>query len=86
MGERCQSCGMPLSAEFANLGTEADGSFSEIYCTICYEDGEFTMPDLTLEDMIQLSIDHMTNELAIEHDAAERLARGTIPGLLRWRS
>lgn len=86
MGERCQSCGMPLSAEFANLGTESDGSSSEIYCTICYEDGEFTMPDLTLEDMIQLSIDHMTNELAIEHDAAERLARGTIPGLLRWRS
>lgn len=77
---------MPLSVEFVNFGTEADGSASEMYCSICFEDGGFTMPELTVEDMIQLSIDQMTSELAIERDAAERLARGTIPGLRRWRS
>ena len=36
----CQSCGMPLTNEI--LGTNADGTFNEDYCTYCYKDGKFT--------------------------------------------
>ena len=35
----CQSCGMPLTDEV--LGTNADGSKNEDYCTYCYKDGKF---------------------------------------------
>lgn len=37
----CQSCGMPLSKDPQNGGTEADGSKSLKYCSYCYQDGEF---------------------------------------------
>ena len=47
----CQSCGMPLSRDAAGGGTEADGSRSTLYCSNCYANGRFTMPDITLEQM-----------------------------------
>lgn len=36
----CQSCGMPLSSAEV-LGTNADGSLNEEYCTYCYQHGQF---------------------------------------------
>jgi hypothetical protein len=33
------------------LGTEADSSKSEKYCVYCYQDGKFTQPDITLEQV-----------------------------------
>lgn len=42
---------MPLSRDAAGGGTNADGSKSGMYCSHCYRDGKFTLPDLTLEDM-----------------------------------
>jgi len=41
---RCQSCGMSLSADFANKGTNADGTKTEKYCSFCFQNGEFTAP------------------------------------------
>ena len=35
----CQSCAMPLNPEV--LGTNADGSKNEDYCTYCYQNGAF---------------------------------------------
>jgi hypothetical protein len=32
-------------------GTEADGTKSAMYCSHCYENGAFTAPDLTMEQM-----------------------------------
>ena len=46
---RCQSCGMPLSDEFKNLGTESDGSPVSEYCMFCYQNGGFTNPDQTVD-------------------------------------
>ena len=59
---RCQSCGMPISAEFGNLGTESDGSNVPEYCIFCFSGGHFTNPDQTLEEMIQSSIENMTGD------------------------
>lgn len=52
--KKCQSCGMPLSKDQQQNGTEADGSKSLLYCFHCYQDGRFTAPDMTLAEMKEL--------------------------------
>ena len=81
---RCQSCGMPLSAEFGNYGKNEDGTNSE-YCSFCFQNGKFTNPTQTLEEMIQSSIDNMTNDLGMSLEQASNLANSFIPTLKRWR-
>jgi len=49
--EDCQSCGMPLKRDQEGGGTNADGTKSRIYCSHCYKDGRFTMPDITAAQM-----------------------------------
>lgn len=83
---RCQSCGMPLSAEFGNHGTDADGAANQEYCSVCYENGVFTNPHQTLSEMIQSSIENMTADLNMPKDAASELANSFIPTLKRWRN
>ena len=39
--KNCQSCGMPLKRDEKGGGTNADGSISKMYCSFCYENGEF---------------------------------------------
>ena len=46
----CQSCGMPLTDDV--LGTNADGSKNEDYCTYCYKEGKF-LQDFTMDEMIE---------------------------------
>jgi hypothetical protein len=82
--QRCQSCGMPLSAEFGNFGTGRDGNPVEDYCTFCFADGGFRNPGQTLEEMIQSSIDNMTNDLGMPLERATELANSVIPALGRW--
>ena len=83
---RCQSCGMPISAQFQNLGTNADGSHSQQYCSFCFKDGAFTLPNLKVEDMIRMSIENMTgDDLRMPLDRATELANRMIPELGRWR-
>ena len=76
---------MPISVEFSNLGTEADGSFSGEYCSICFSGGNFTNPGQTLEEMVQSSIDNMTSDLNMPLEKATDLANSFIPTLERWK-
>ena len=46
----CNSCGRPIVK--ADYGTNAYGSLNEEYCKDCFQNGEFTEPDITLEEMI----------------------------------
>ncbi len=88
---RCQSCGMPLG-EFkkpdgnvvASFGSNRDGSRSYEYCVICFRAGAFTMPNLTLGEMIAMSIENMTGEQGIPEARARDLANTVIPKLRRW--
>jgi hypothetical protein len=82
---RCQSCGMPIDPVFGNLGTERDGSPSVEFCSLCYREGSFTMPALTVEEMIEMSIANMTDDLGMPSDRALELANRVIPSLRRWR-
>ncbi len=83
---RCQSCGMPLSETFGNLGTNRDGSNTSEYCNICYKDGDFTNPSQTLDEMIQSSIENMTADLNMPTERAAELANSFIPTLKRWQN
>ncbi len=83
---RCQSCGMPVSQEFGNLGTSTDGSNISDYCIFCFKDGDFTNPKQTMEEMIQSSIENMTADLQMPLEQAENLANSFIPTLKRWQN
>ncbi|WP_317899930.1 zinc ribbon domain-containing protein [Aurantibacillus circumpalustris] len=39
--KNCQSCGMPLKRDEKGGGSNADGSKSTMYCSYCFENGEF---------------------------------------------
>jgi len=80
--EFCQSCSMPLESKMA--GTEKDGTLSKEYCTYCYQNGEFTSPSMTLEDMKVLVRNEMQKR-NISDDVIQR-AVGALPYLKRWRS
>lgn len=82
---RCQSCGMPISESFGNLGTSADGWPVSEYCRFCFKSGEFTNPNQTLEEMIESSIENMTSDLQMPVEQATNLANSFIPTLKRWQ-
>ncbi|MCM0582064.1 zinc ribbon domain-containing protein [Weissella diestrammenae] len=50
MEKFCQSCAMPLTTD--NRGTNQDGTLSNTYCHYCFQDGQFTQPDLSFEEML----------------------------------
>ena len=56
----CQSCAMPLVKD-EDYGTEKDGSRSSISCTHCYQNGEFTNPDATVEGIAELGCHDLTD-------------------------
>jgi len=77
----CQSCSMPLDSPDV-WGTEKDGSKTSEYCKYCYQDGQFTHPDITLDEMKT----HMMKQMEGEHlpdDIVER-AVTRLPYLKRW--
>ncbi|HTM68656.1 MAG TPA: zinc ribbon domain-containing protein [Candidatus Binatia bacterium] len=87
--DRCQSCGMPLKTgipmDAVFLGTAADGSPVQDYCKFCYQNGAFTEPALTMQDMVAKSVSHMTRVLHLPPEKAKELAAATIPKLGRWQ-
>lgn len=81
---RCQSCGMPLTTP-GFYGTNADGAENRAYCKFCFKNGSFSNPKQTLEEMIQSSVNFMSQELKISKKEAENKSREIIPNLLRWK-
>ena len=65
----CESCGMPL-ASLSDAGTEKNGSPSARYCTHCYQNGAFTEPNLTRDEMIAKYSPILANEFHIPPDKA----------------
>ena len=79
----CQSCGMPLNKDEKGPGTEVDGSLSEMYCSLCYENGKFTLPNITVDEMKELVTEKLI-EMKIPKFVAKLLARSTNK-LKRWK-
>ena len=84
-GTFCQSCGMPLNV-LEDYGTEAGGSQSKKYCTYCYQKGEFTGPETTLDEMIETSSKGWSEQDPnITLKQARTQMKQLLPHLERWR-
>lgn len=80
----CNSCGKPMSRT-DELGTNEDGSPNEYYCADCYQNGEFTEPNLTVEDMIVKKAKEMMNKNPdLKEEEATGLLIYFLPNLKRW--
>lgn len=85
MTKQCQSCGMPLHTEQAGdcRGTETDGTRSERWCSLCYENGAFINPACTLPQMLDI-VDN-----ALKDNGSSRVMRWMaaqqLPKLERWK-
>lgn len=76
---------MPIDELASNFGTEADGSSSTEFCTFCYQNGEFTNPRQTVDEMVASSVDFMTSNLGFSAAEASELSNNVIRKLKRWQ-
>ncbi|MCL2592361.1 MAG: zinc ribbon domain-containing protein [Defluviitaleaceae bacterium] len=84
----CESCGAPMGEfdEMYGPGTEADGSKSEDYCKQCYDNGVFTNPNITLEEMIETVAAVMVNDFGFSPEDAKEQCNAGLPTLKRWKT
>lgn len=82
MSGRCQSCGMPLTKDPAGGGSEADGSKSTLYCSLCYEGGEFKQANMSATEFQAFCVEQLKNK-GMPGLMAWMFTRG-IPKLKRW--
>ena len=81
--KNCQSCGMPLSKDKEGGGTEANGTKSTMYCSHCYQQGKFTLPGITVQEM-QDRVKERMKEMGFPGFLSGFFTRG-IPKLERWK-
>lgn len=80
----CQSCGYPID-DVSKHGTNADGSKSEKYCSMCYGNGKFLNPPEidTAEKFQKYCMEEMKKD-GMNPIFAWLATRG-IPRLERWK-
>ena len=83
----CQCCAMPLDKP-EDKGTETGGALCEDYCRYCYQNGAFTAPDATMDDIIafNLKFNAENGHPFGPQEEAEKMMRGWFPTLKRWRT
>ena len=74
---------MPLKRDEQGGGTNADGSKNALYCSHCYQRGEFTVSDITVEQM-QAKVREKLVEFGFPRFLTGIFTR-RIPKLERWR-
>lgn len=79
----CQSCALPLAKDKQGGGTNSDGSRSNIYCSKCYKNGEYTQPNITMEEMIY-QVSNKMKQLKVPSFLSNFYIR-KIPKLRRWQ-
>ena len=82
--KNCQSCGMPFSKDPGKGGANADGTKSLMYCSYCYQQGSFTRPDFTANEMKAFCKQKM-KEMGFPGFVASIITSG-IPKLERWKN
>jgi len=81
--KNCQSCGMPMKRDEHGGGTNANGSKSAMYCSHCYQAGEFTEKNITLEEMRE-KVKGKLKEFGFPGFMTNLFTRN-IPKLQRWK-
>lgn len=74
---------MPLKKSPNGGGTNADNSISTMYCSYCYENGEFKQPNISATEM-QVFVKGKMKEMGMPGFLAGFFAKG-IPKLERWK-
>lgn len=74
---------MPLSKDEHGGGTEKGGAKSQKYCSHCYIDGSFTLPNITAYEMKDL-VEGKLREVGIPKFLGRFFTRN-IHNLERWR-
>ena len=80
----CQCCSMPIPDPSLH-GTEADGSPSDHYCKYCYDGGDFTAKDVSMDDFIEATAQLEADAMGISREEAVSLMGTLLPHLDRWR-
>lgn len=83
--KNCQSCGMPLKKDEQGGGTNKDGSQSTVYCSKCYEQGEFRNPGIDTAGKMQDFVKGKLKSMGFPGFVAGFFTKG-IPKLERWRN
>lgn len=79
----CNSCGRPIVKE--DYGTNEDGSLNPEFCKDCFQNGKYTEPDITLNEMIiRKSKEMMEKNPRLPETAATGITTNFIPALKRW--
>jgi hypothetical protein len=79
----CQSCSMPLKKE-SDYGTEANASKSQKYCALCFKNGQYIEPTISVREMQKKIIGVMWRKMKIPPLFGKFMVGG-IPKLERWR-
>ena len=74
---------MPLKRDENGGGTNADGTRNTMYCSHCYQNGEFVLPDISVTEM-QASVREKIVEFGMPGFVAGFFVR-KIPKLARWQ-
>jgi len=81
-GCTCQSCSMPMK-DRKDYGTNADKSQSCDYCCYCYREGKFLNTTITLEQMINKTVEIMKKK-NFPQSVIDQV-KALIPTLKRWK-
>jgi len=74
---------MPLAKDELGGGTEKNGTKSTMYCSHCYQKGEFTLPNISVDEMKDL-VKAKIVEFGFPKFLAGLFTRN-IPKLERWK-
>ena len=75
---------MPLAKDPQGGGTNADGTRSRMYCSKCFQHGQFAHPDIDTSEKMQVFAKGKLTEMGFPGFLAWFFTRG-IPKLERWR-
>ena len=68
------------------FGTNSDGTKTDEFCTYCYQNGQFTAPGITVQEMIDKCVSIMVQRNIMPEEQARDLMTKTIPNLNRWKT
>ncbi|MDP3964750.1 MAG: zinc ribbon domain-containing protein [bacterium] len=80
----CQSCSMPMPDE-SDHGTTVDGQTHHDYCTYCFQNGQFTEPELTKSEMVDRVAEFMGKQEGASTTLYRPAIENRISSLRRWQ-
>ena len=83
-GPFCQSCGMPLEKP-DDFGIGDSGFRVNDYCNYCFQNGVFTEPSISMQEMINKCTGIMVQQGIMPEGQAKALMAEVIPKLKRWQ-